>query len=943
MMQKRQMSKEKLSSQTRFPNIRHRARLIVDNSFFVGFTMLLTIWALTGDDLRLLLTNKGADPIFNAMVVICIVVFTIELILSVVGKMDYFNSFFFWLDIISTMSLFLDITEVSDWLFNLQEQDDSGGASNMRGSRAAKIGAKAGRVVRVLRLIRILKIYKAYYDAQARKKYLAAAKERDKEKQPGQDDEWDDEELDEGFEEGEEQKAQQVDMGESRVGRKLSEMTTRRVICLILAMLLVLPLMRTEQAEQSAFSANFGADNVWQKFQDSLTDESSRGEYEHAILQYVYYHNWFARNGDPEEFCPTGNCADQYYSHLFWMGVTGKNASLVEAMASRAMIRDTDVGAWQDQFRQKNAIFNYGLMPPKARELLVSPWSIECEEKAGWVSRGVSLLGQEVPDVLSHTVDCEDELRPQESKTFIPRLTTGSQFEEYHFTFVFDLRPFVKSDSTFNLVNTLVILVLLVLASLSFSNDANRLLLNPVERMMQRVEAIRKNPLVAMKMADDEFKSEEQAKARLERARKDRLKRAMHEILNCETCAGKSQPMETVILEKTIIKLGSLLVLGFGEAGANIIGHNMKGGDSAGVNAMIPGTRVECVIGVCRVRDFSVATEVLQAKIMTFVNQIAEIVHGVINQCRGAPNKNSGDMFLVIWRVEDGKMADGPRRLAGLSILAFSRILGALHRSPLIAQYRSHPGLQYRLGSDCRVNLSFGLHAGWAIEGAVGSEFKIDASYLSPNVSIATSIERATEKYGVSIIVAQSVVELCTPELRSKCRLIDRVIITGSKSPMDLFCVDLSPSCVTLEELEPLSIMWNTRNRFKVRQFMETEKEAMASETLDLAAVFDADPVIRQMRRRYTTLFRELFNMGYQNYSQGEWQVARRMLLCTSVELGVEDGPSSALLRFMEVPYMFEAPRGWNGVRELSVGSVEVAARLSSAKEATPVELLEPP
>merc|ERR1719253_365041 len=328
-------------------------------------------------------------------------------------------------------------------------------------------------------------------------------------------------------------------------------------------------------------------------------------------------------------------------------------------------------------------------------------------------------------------------------------------------------------------------------------------------------------------MADAEFKAEEQAKARLARARKDRLQRLMKELVTCETCAGKSAPMETVILEKTIIKLGSLLVLGFGEAGANIIGHNMRGGDSAGVNAMIPGTRVECVIGVARVRDFSVATEVLQAKIMTFVNQIAEIVHGVINECRGAPNKNSGDMFLVIWRVED-REKDSNKRLAGLSILAFSRILGSLHRSPLIAEYRKHPGLQYRLGSDCRVNLSFGLHAGWAIEGAVGSEFKIGASYLSPNVSIATSIERATEQYGVSIMVAQSVVKLCPPALKTKCRLIDRVMITGSKSPMELFCVDLDPKCVALETLGPLSVVWNTRTRFKLRQFMESEKEAMA-------------------------------------------------------------------------------------------------------------------
>merc|ERR1719408_14224 len=98
-------------------------------------------------------------------------------------------------------------------------------------------------------------------------------------------------------------------------------------------------------------------------------------------------------------------------------------------------------------------------------------------------------------------------------------------------------------------------------------------------------------------------------------------------------------------------------------------------------------------------------------------------------------------------------------------MMAFARILGAVHRSPVLAAYRTHPGLKQRLGKDCRVNLSFGLHAGWAIEGAVGSEFKIDASYLSPHVSIAESLERATKQYGVSFITSQAVVELCSPEM----------------------------------------------------------------------------------------------------------------------------------------------------------------------------------
>jgi class 3 adenylate cyclase len=31
-----------------------------------------------------------------------------------------------------------------------------------------------------------------------------------------------------------------------------------------------------------------------------------------------------------------------------------------------------------------------------------------------------------------------------------------------------------------------------------------------------------------------------------------------------------------------------------------------------------------------------------------------------------------------------------------------------------------------------KVKLGFGLHLGWAIEGMIGSNFKADASYLSP-------------------------------------------------------------------------------------------------------------------------------------------------------------------------------------------------------------------
>ncbi|CAJ1446623.1 unnamed protein product, partial [Effrenium voratum] len=200
--------------------------------------------------------------------------------------------------------------------------------------------------------------------------------------------------------------------------------------------------------------------------------------------------------------------------------------------------------------------------------------------------------------------------------------------------------------------------------------------------------------------------------------------------------------------------------------------------------------------------------------------------------------------------------------------------------------------------ADCRVHLSIGLHKGWAIEGAVGSEFKIDCSYLSPNVSIATTIERSSEVYGVSVMVAQSVVDLCSPSMRAQCRLIDKVVIRGSSAPMELFCVDLNYMSVEIDFTARPKVPWNTRQRFKVRQWMEQEKNAVL--TKDLSEVFESDEIILQMRECFTVEFFQLFNMGYQNYSQGEWQVARRMLMDIKSRLAPDDGPSTALLKFME-------------------------------------------
>ena len=47
---------------------------------------------------------------------------------------------------------------------------------------------------------------------------------------------------------------------------------------------------------------------------------------------------------------------------------------------------------------------------------------------------------------------------------------------------------------------------------------------------------------------------------------------------------------------------------------------------------MIPGTKVVGIFGFCDIREFTKLTSLLQERIIVFVNEIADIVHGTVNR-----------------------------------------------------------------------------------------------------------------------------------------------------------------------------------------------------------------------------------------------------------------------------------------------------------------------
>lgn len=120
----------------------------------------VTIYSLFFDDIRASGFDLAQDNIFYSLTFVCMILFLVEIILASISKEDYFLTFFFWLDVISTISMIPDCGFIWNPLVGQGGNKQAKGmASVAKTSRAGRI-TRIIRVIRLIRLIRIVKLYK---------------------------------------------------------------------------------------------------------------------------------------------------------------------------------------------------------------------------------------------------------------------------------------------------------------------------------------------------------------------------------------------------------------------------------------------------------------------------------------------------------------------------------------------------------------------------------------------------------------------------------------------------------------------------------------------------------------------------------------------------------------------------------------------------------------
>ena len=119
------------------------------------------IYTLFADDFRQVFFPQSADLTFTVLTLICMIIYTFEIIVFSLVQKNYFLKYYFWLDILSTITMTFDLVWVTQYL-------TGGGksAANVsqitRASRAARLGTRTVRLIKLVRMIRILKQVKVF-------------------------------------------------------------------------------------------------------------------------------------------------------------------------------------------------------------------------------------------------------------------------------------------------------------------------------------------------------------------------------------------------------------------------------------------------------------------------------------------------------------------------------------------------------------------------------------------------------------------------------------------------------------------------------------------------------------------------------------------------------------------------------------------------------------
>lgn len=968
-----------------FYYIKVKVNYLINSLGFIAIMMIITLYVLFLNDIKYAFLSPSLDSIFKIIDIFSLICFLVELILAIVFQDNYNLSFYFWLDLVSTISLVIEIDGVMDFILNLflteteennysslnenqnittNQQNNSTNIKNTNSnsktteklSKAAKTW-KVTRIVRVIRIIRLIKIVKIYKSAMLAKKKYEEQREKMLQDAAKKDEEMNQEKekintkfmfkikkFNDNFILNKKRKAFR-DKGKKNLINNNKNMFQGK--------------KNYQQAreERKIEIIKLRENNLLEEFENQRDDNDYNNkinELENDINdEYNVYNNPNAINSNNK--INTENDDNQEsitkesnISKIISKSITKKVIILILSMVIGMPLFDISVYYDINDNFSHNIIAEYlsGFIKYKNGELNYKNNS-NSEEYRNDKFEFLRLIHKKLflenvdeyyPIVNITYNDILYYKNASLNNTLLRKNDIGSSYSSDEKVLVnYLLKDENSVVGVLEVIKTILIGFLIVYAAVSLENDAKNLVLGPMEIILEIVETVTTDPIKA--------KNPDNFKIGLKNLVNNINNEDVDEVENSNNATDKKKKSKTskrerdleryevIKVKESIIKISSLLVIGMGDSGCDIIKNNLikfKNKDQV-IDLYVKGKKVKGIFSICCIDNLDNIIKALQEKSTLYVNKISDYIHSSTDKFGGTSNKNVFDEIFLSWNFrtlrefKQGKLYNKDiKQMADLSLCAVFDSISNVKSRKMINNWKFDDNINKHI-SNFTPNVSFALHIGNAIEGMIGSQFKIENCYVSKNMVVLEKIKQLLPVYSVDILMSDAFYSQLSEDMKEICRLIDVVKFKESITYTKLYTVDINTNLPTNEE-EDLNDLLPSKDKLlkhltkkeRFRKFLNSTTGGKNNKISSFA--FSKKGFKDLLSTNKSADFYRYFDKAINDYIVGDWKSAKLNLEQCEI-YDKYDKPMQFLYNYIK-KFKFKAPKRnenkWTGKRDIN-------------------------
>ena len=913
-----------------------KVRTFLDSIAFILIMLVITLFVLFASDLQSAILPSSIDDFFNTIQLICLFLFIIELLLAILFLDNYNLTFYFWLDLISTLSLVIEINGVMDFILNIFISDSTDVETTETGnsatagklSKATKTW-KVTRVVRLVRIVRLIRIVKLYKTAMLAKKQIEDKKarmiaeeaKREEENQKDKEKEskfmFRTKKLNDNFILNKKRKAvrdkgkkfmknngnNKKNFQQAREERKIEIMKMR------------------ENNLIEEFEKNFDENNELfeekkeedtKKVKDNEDDDSDEEKENNET------------NKEEQEKVKDTIAKESNITKIVSQSITKKVIILILGMVvGLPLMEDTVYINTEDNF-SNNSIATY--LSGFSKNINNTNY----DYYFNYLLVKEKLIPQVDDTIPIINITYNDELFYQNKSYINNTLRHGeirtSFSSDYLVIINYSILGQTSMSGILEIVKTIFIGFLIVYAAVTLENDTKKLVLGPMEIIIEIIELVSTDPIKAKN--PENFKTG--------------LKSLVNDIEEEDTEASKKNKLkitqkqqdlekyEVIKVKESIIKISSLLVVGLGDAGCEMIKNNLRLDKL--IDLFVKGKKIKGIFGIASIPNCNDVIEMLNERSILYINKLSEYVHNAVDRFGGSINANHGGDILISWNFrtlkefKQGKIYNKDvKQMADMALCSVFDSIVAVKTRKCMTDWKFDENVIKIYGRNYEPRLNFALHIGSAIEGITGSYHKLEANYISKNIIILRRVKELANIYGVDIILTDSFYSQLGEDMKELCRLIDIIKFKDNPTYTKIYTVDINKELLPNDEEDIIDklpqrdkLLKNLAKKERFRKYLNGTSGGKNNKMSSFA--FSKQGYKDLLSTTKPADFFRYFDKGINDYLIGDWKSAKLNFEQCQI-YDKTDKPTEFLYNYMK-KLRFKAPKKgdnkWQGKREIS-------------------------